>query len=215
MAAIIETSHISLCGQDMGCPCSGLKMKQSCQLCAQNTNALLGLCCSRRQRCGVSARHLGSISTSVWQLCPRRALPPTSDEIQACCEQTVPPREVVTVLKLWQENWPTRSSSDLPSLESNCEASLYQRICLIGWFYLIYWICPDSYKNNDSHSADMPGSSPTVFHLIESFYYPLGLVLLSWFHRWENWPKSHPITRAQIQDSNSNLCNYKAHHAYN
>lgn len=44
MAAIIETSHISHCGQEAGCPCSGLTMKQSCQLCAQNTNAVLGLC---------------------------------------------------------------------------------------------------------------------------------------------------------------------------
>lgn len=43
MAALIETSHVSHCGQEAGCPCSGLAMEQGCQLCAHNMHVLLGV----------------------------------------------------------------------------------------------------------------------------------------------------------------------------
>lgn len=43
MAAIVETSHVSHCGQAAGCPCSGLATEQGRQLCAHNTHVLLGV----------------------------------------------------------------------------------------------------------------------------------------------------------------------------
>ena len=43
MAAIIETSHVSHCGQESGCPCSGLAREQGCQLCARHMHVLLGV----------------------------------------------------------------------------------------------------------------------------------------------------------------------------
>lgn len=60
MAAIIETSHVSHCGQEAGCPCSGLAMEQSYQRCAQNTNVLLGLH-------AVQEDTLQSVGTHTWR----------------------------------------------------------------------------------------------------------------------------------------------------